>query len=131
VQHKEHTVWNTRFGPVLVMPRAGLKFSDADVTLHGGDEIEGVLNNVGDRGRPGITQRGIRIDYGTSYVQTVTFDDHGPVAQALLTYESTNPASPHHTDQLRLYAAKQWPSLPFHPQDIARQRIGEALVLKR
>jgi acyl-homoserine-lactone acylase len=107
-------------------------FSDADIALHGGDEIEGVLNNLGDRGRPGISQHGIRIDYGTSYVQTVTFDEQGPVAQALLTYgQSTNPASPHQTDQLRLYAAKQWPSLPFHPQDIARQRLGDALVLKR
>lgn len=137
-------IWEALGGAVKKMREAGFApdaplgqvqraiFSDADIALHGGDEIEGVLNNVGDRGRPGIGQRGIRIDYGTSYVQTVTFDDHGPVAQALLTYgQSTNPASPHQTDQLRLYAAKQWPSLPFHPQDIARQRIGEVLVLKQ
>ncbi len=107
-------------------------FTDADIPLHGGDEIEGVLNNLGDRGRPGITKRGIRIDYGTSYVQTVTFDDRGPVAQALLTFgQSTNPASPHATDQLRLFANKQWPTLPFHADDVARQRIGEPLTLKR
>jgi len=107
-------------------------FTDADIPLHGGDEIEGVLNNLGDRGRPGITKRGIRIDYGSSYVQTVTFDDRGPVAQAMLTFgQSTNPASPHATDQLRLFANKQWPTLPFHADDVARQRIGEPLVLKR
>jgi acyl-homoserine-lactone acylase len=107
-------------------------FSDANIPIHGGDEIEGTLNNIGDRARPGITAQGIRIDYGTSYVQTVTFDDRGPVAQALLTFgQSTNPASPHQTDQLRLFSAKQWPTLPFHADDVARQRLGEPLVLTR
>ena len=107
-------------------------FTDANIPVHGGDEIEGVLNNIGDRAQPGISKRGIRIDYGTSYVQTVTFDDRGPVAQATLTFgQSTNPASPHQTDQLKNYSAKQWPTLPFHAEDIQRQRIGEPLVLKR
>lgn len=102
------------------------------IGLHGGDEIEGVLNNLGDRGAPGIGKNGIRIDYGTSYVQTVTFDARGPVAQALLTYgQSTDPASPHATDQLKLYAQKVWPSLPFHPEDIAKARLGEPLRLTR
>ena len=102
------------------------------IALHGGDDSEGVLNNVGDRAAPGITAKGIRIDYGTSYVQTVTFDERGPVAQALLVYgQSTNPASPHATDQLRLYAAKQWPTLPFHTKDVAKARVGEVLRLTR
>jgi acyl-homoserine-lactone acylase len=100
--------------------------------LHGGDEIEGVLNNLGDRRAPGIGPQGLQIDYGTSYVQTVTFDARGPVADALLTYgQSTDPASPHATDQTRLYAAKTWPRLPFHAEDVARQRLGEVLVLQR
>jgi len=137
-------VWDALAGAVKKVREAGFAldaelgtvqravFSDAAIAVHGGDEIEGTLNNIGDRARPGISPRGLRIDYGTSYVQTVTFDERGPVAQALLTYgQSTNPASPHQTDQLRLYAAKQWPSLPFHPEDVARQRVGEPLVLKR
>jgi hypothetical protein len=80
--------------------------TDAEaIALHGGDEIEGVLNNLGNQFAPGITPEGLRIDYGTSYVQTVTFDDRGPVAQAMLTYgQSTDPASPHATDQLRLFS---------------------------
>ena len=102
------------------------------IGLHGGDEIEGVLNNLGDRGAPGIGKNGIRIDYGTSYVQTVSFDARGPVAQALLTYgQSTDPASPHATDQMKLYAQKVWPGLPFHAEDVARARIGEPLRLTR
>ncbi len=107
-------------------------FSNDNIPLHGGDDTEGVLNNVGDRGRPGISSAGIRIDYGTSYVQTVTFDERGPVAQALLVYgQSTNPGSPHQTDQLRMYSEKRWPQLPFHPEDVERQRIAPTLVLSK
>jgi acyl-homoserine-lactone acylase len=77
------------------------------IPLHGGDEFEGVLNNLGNQFNAGITPKGLLIDYGTSYVQTVTFDARGPVAQGMLTYgQSTNPASPHATDQLKLFSAQ-------------------------
>lgn len=67
---------------------------------------------------------------GDKKMQTVTFDARGPVAQAILTYgQSTDPASPHATDQLRLFSAKQWPQLPFHAEDVARERVGETLRL--
>jgi acyl-homoserine-lactone acylase len=102
------------------------------IALHGGEDFEGVLNNLGNRFASGLTKDGLRIDYGTSYVQTVTFDDRGPVAQAILTYgESTDPASPHAFDQLRLFSQKTWPSLPFHAEDVARERIGPVLRLVR
>jgi acyl-homoserine-lactone acylase len=106
--------------------------TEEPIALHGGDEIEGVLNNLG-RQEPGsITSAGLRIDYGTSYVQTVTFDAKGPVAQALLTYgQSTNPASAFANDQLRLFSRKEWPSLPFHAEDVARSRVGDTLYLTR
>jgi len=102
------------------------------IPLHGGDEFEGVLNNLGNQFAPGITPKGLLIDYGTSYVQTVTFDARGPLAQGLLTYgQSTNPASPHATDQLWLFSRKQWPVLPFHPEDVAKARVGDVLRLTR
>lgn len=106
--------------------------TDQAIALHGGDEIEGVLNNLGNQFAPGIRKDGLRIDYGTSYVQTVTFDERGPVAQAILSYgQSSDPASPHATDQLKLYSAKQWPTLPFHADEVARERVGEVLRLTR
>ena len=106
--------------------------TDEAIALHGGDEIEGVLNNLGNQFAPGIDPQGLRIDYGTSYVQTVTFDTRGPVAQAILSYgQSADPASKFATDQLRLYSAKQWPVLPFHAEDVAQARIGEVLRLTR
>lgn len=102
------------------------------IGLPGGDEIEGVLNNVGDRRAPGIGKNGIQIDYGTSYIQTVTFDARGPVAQAILTYgQSTDPASVHATDQTRLFVRKEWPVLPFHADDVAAARVGSVLKLER
>jgi len=102
------------------------------IALHGGSEIEGVLNNLGNQFAPAINAKGLRIDYGSSYIQTVTFDARGPVAQAVLTYgQSTNPASPHANDQMRLFSAKQWPRLPFHADDVAREAVGPALVLTR
>jgi acyl-homoserine-lactone acylase len=106
--------------------------TEEPIALHGGHGSEGVLNYLGSTAQPAIGARGIRIDYGTSYVQTVTFDARGPVAQALLTYgQSTNPASPHVADQLRLYAAKSWPALPFHAEDVQRERVGPVLRLVR
>ncbi len=106
--------------------------TDEPIALHGGDEIEGVLNNLGNQFAPGITAKGLRIDYGSSYIQTVTFDERGPVAQAILTYgQSTDPASPFYADQFRLFSRKAWPALPFHAEDVARARVGEVVTLTR
>lgn len=106
--------------------------TDEAIPLHGGSEAEGVLNNVGNQFVQGIGRDGLRIDYGSSYIQTVTFDDAGPVAEAVLTYgQSTDPASPHANDQMKLYSAKQFQRLPFSADEVARSAIGPALVLQR
>jgi len=106
---------------------------DEPIALHGGEPFEGVLNMQAVRGGPaGLSAGGYRIDYGTSYVQVVGFDERGPRAQALLTYgQSSDPASPQASDQLRLFAAKQWPRLPFLAEEVARERVGPVLELRR
>ena len=137
-------VWDTLATAVTAVRGAGFALdatlasvqrpliTDELIALHGGDELEGVLNNVGNQFVQGIGAKGLTIDYGTSYVQSVTFDAHGPVAQALLTYgQSTNPSSPHANDQLRLYSRKEWPVLPFLADDVATARVGEVLRLTR
>ncbi len=102
------------------------------IALHGGEEFEGVLNNLGRQEPAPINKAGLRIDYGTSCVQTVTFDAKGPVAQAILTYgQSTNPASPHANDQMREFSAKRWHTLPFHRDDVVKARVGDPLRLVR
>ena len=100
------------------------------VALHGGDEFEGVLNKLQTRGQPTIDANGYLINYGSSYMQVVTFDDRGPVAQGILTYgQSSEPGAEHAYDQLPLFAAKRWQPLPFHAADVEAQRIGKALRL--
>jgi len=91
------------------------------IPIHGGPGGLGVLNvQEALADGAGLTPR-----HGSSYIQVVGFDDKGPVADAILSYsESTNPASPHATDQTRAYAAKQWHRLPFSPQDIKAQTVG-------
>ena len=100
------------------------------IPLHGGTEFEGVLNKLETQGQQAIGPNGYAVNFGTSYIQVVTFDDRGPVAQGLLTYgQSSDPASPHAFDQLPLFAAKRWQPLPFHAEDVARQREGPAMTL--
>jgi acyl-homoserine-lactone acylase len=105
---------------------------DPPIGLHGGDEYVGVLNNIGQVADGPIGPRGIVVDYGTSYVQVVGFDERGPVADALLTFgQSPHKASPHATDQTRLFAQRRWVRQPFHPEDVAAQRLGEVVTLRR
>jgi len=102
------------------------------IAIHGGDEFEGVLNKVETKATGGITKQGLDVDYGTSYLQLVTFDERGPLAQAVLTYgQSTDPESPHATDQMRVFSQKQWPVLPFYPEAVAEARIGGVVRLQR
>ncbi|WP_240980045.1 penicillin acylase family protein [Ramlibacter agri] len=101
------------------------------VALHGGTEFEGVLNKLEAEGQQAIDAGGYRVDFGSSYLQVVTFDERGPLAQAILTYgQSGEPGSEHAYDQLPLFAAKHWQSLPFHPEDVEAQRIGQPLRLE-
>ncbi|MEZ2298340.1 penicillin acylase family protein [Variovorax sp. RCC_210] len=100
------------------------------IALHGGDEFEGVLNKLESQGQSLIDPKGYNVNYGSSYMQVVTFDERGPVAQGLLTYgQSSDLASPRAYDQLPLFAAKQWHPLPFHPADVQAQREGKPLQL--
>jgi len=103
---------------------------DERIALHGGDNLEGVLNIIAASNSTPLGPRGLDVDFGTSYVQTVGFDSRGPVAHALLLYgQSSDPASVHATDQLRLYARKLWPRLPFHADEVERDRVGPVLWL--
>ncbi|WP_019408086.1 acylase [Pseudomonas psychrophila] len=81
------------------------------VPIHGGPAALGVYNAMqsvpsGDGKREVVS--------GTSYLQTVTFDEHGPHAQGLLAFSiSSDPASKHSRDQTQAFSKKQWQPLPF------------------
>ncbi len=137
-------VWESLAGAVKKVRDAGfsldaplwavqvMKSPAGPVAIHGGDEHIGVLNKISALATNGIGPSGLVPDHGTSYVQTVTFDERGPVAQALLTYgQSPERDSPHAFDQMRLYSRKQWPTLPFHAEDVERERVGPVIALRR
>jgi acyl-homoserine-lactone acylase len=106
------------------------KAKNGNLGLHGGTEFEGVLNKLETIGTDTLEAGGYGINFGSSYIQTVTFDDRGPVAEAIMTYgQSSRSDSPYAYDQLPLYSMKQWPALPFHAEDVARERVGDVLHL--
>ncbi|KQV82800.1 hypothetical protein ASD15_31325 [Massilia sp. Root351] len=82
--------------------------------LHGGiGDIDGSYNSInmdGELKATGYTN----VNWGTSYVQVVGFDQAGPVAKGLLVYgQSVDPKSAHYADQLPLYGRKALFRLPF------------------
>lgn len=101
------------------------------VPVHGGvGDIDGSYNSI--HMRTGLQADGYHdIMWGTSYVQTVTFDAAGPVAYAMLVYgQSVDPKSPHYGDQVPLYSQKLWPQLPFTQEQIRADPQLSVLVLK-
>jgi acyl-homoserine-lactone acylase len=89
------------------------------VPIHGAiGDIDGSYNSIHMAG--GLDAEGYHdVAWGTSYVQAVTFDGSGPVAQAMLLYgQSTDPKSAWYADQVPLYSRKQWTTLPFSPVKI-------------
>ena len=97
------------------------------IPIHGGPAQAGILNLM-------ITQRrgaGLVPVHGTSYIQVVSFEPFGPVADALLSYsQSTDPASVHSHDQTRAFSAKKWHRLPFTRDEVRRAALGPALRLR-
>jgi acyl-homoserine-lactone acylase len=101
------------------------------VAVHGAiGDIDGSYNSI--HMRTGLQADGYHdIVWGTSYVQTVGFDAAGPVAYAMLVYgQSVDPTSPHYNDQLPLYAQKQFPQLPFTPEQIRADRKYQVQTLR-
>lgn len=74
---------------------------------------------------------GFRVIHGASWVQSVTFDDTGPVAKGVLTYsQSTNPESPHYADQTREWSKLKLHSIPFTDAQIAADAISAPVTIR-
>lgn len=108
------------------------------IPLHGGNGAEGVTNIIvysdsngtllpkttrGETigGTSGLTTDGnYLVNYGTSFIMALAYTDEGPQAKAFLTYsESTDPDSPHFSDQTKAFSDKAWRAIRFTEQDIA------------
>jgi acyl-homoserine-lactone acylase len=66
-----------------------------------------------------------------SYIQVVTFDKDGPIADAILaSSQMPDPNSPHSSDQTLAYSQKHWIRLPFSAAQVAAEAEGPPLTLK-
>ncbi|MNU88896.1 Acyl-homoserine lactone acylase PvdQ precursor [compost metagenome] len=99
------------------------------VPLHGGPGGQGVLNAL--EGAP-LTKDGYGdIIAGTSYVHVVTWAQGKPVARVMVAGgQSSDPASPHHDDQLELFSRKQLVTPPFTEEEIAADPKLERRTLR-
>ena len=97
------------------------------IAIHGAHGNLGVLNvQMSDKITGGLVPR-----HGSSYIQVVSFDETGPIADAILSYsQSTDPASPWYADQTRDYSSKTWNRLPFTPAQVRASAIGTAILLR-
>ena len=89
------------------------------IAVPGGTESLGVWNKVEpvwDPANGGYTE----VTTGSSYIQAVGWNgSRCPVARTLLTYsQSSNPDSPHFSDQTRLFSTEKWVSSRFCEKDI-------------
>jgi len=81
----------------------------AGIPVPGCTDTEGCFNVVDSTGP--LSTGGVFPDVndGSSFIMAVELTPAGPRTHTILTYsESANPASPHHTDQTRLFSHKQW-----------------------
>ncbi|MET8327801.1 penicillin acylase family protein [Streptomyces sp. NPDC005181] len=90
------------------------------IAVGGGTEPLGIWNKtepVWDAASGGYTE----VSAGSSYIQAVGWDGSTcPVARTLLTYsQSSNPTSPHFSDQTELYSGERWVTSRFCEKDIA------------
>ena len=89
------------------------------IPVSGGSGVDGVLNVMRNMG---LTKDGYVPVHGTSYVQIVTFDANGPVADGILAYDqSSDPQSPYSSRQTELFARGQFYRLPFTAAQIVAE----------
>ncbi|WP_371094924.1 penicillin acylase family protein [Streptomyces sanglieri] len=91
------------------------------IPIGGGTESLGIWNKtepLWDAAAGGYRE----VSAGSSYIQAVGWDGSGcPVARTLLTYsQSSDPGSPHYSDQTELYSAERWVTSRFCERDILR-----------
>ncbi|UUU19554.1 penicillin acylase family protein [Streptomyces sp. DSM 40750] len=103
------------------------KLGDHQFVVRGGERIPipggsgrlGVWNVIEPTWNPTSGGYG-EVPFGSSHIQAVGWDgSRCPVARTLLTYsQSSNPNSPHHLDQTRLFSAEKWVTSRFCEKDI-------------
>ncbi|MGC4931681.1 penicillin acylase family protein [Streptomyces sp. DT117] len=91
------------------------------IPVGGGTESLGIWNKIEPVWNPAAGGYA-GVSAGSSYIQAVGWDNSRcPVARTLLTYsQSSNPNSPHYSDQTRLFSGERWVTSRFCEKDIVR-----------
>lgn len=92
---------------------------DTAIPIFGGEGFEGAFTIASSR--PNDLSNGqYNVNYGNSYIQTVTWDEDGqPRAEGFVTYsQSSDPASPYFSDMTEAYSGKQWIRFPYRQAEI-------------
>ena len=98
--------------------------------IHGGSSALGVYNAI--QSSPiGSRLPGARaVTYGTSYIQTVAWEDSGPKVGAFLTFSiSSDAASPYYADQTYRFYLKDWIKLPFTNDEVTTDPNFTSIVI--
>jgi acyl-homoserine-lactone acylase len=98
------------------------------IPIHGGAGQEGVFNviTVEDL-EPELGWTSIR--HGSSWIMTVEFTPDGPKSEGVLSYsQSTNPNSPHYSDQTLLYSQKGWDDLLFSEAAVEAATVSRKTI---
>ncbi|KAF6692716.1 acylase [Pseudomonas sp. EKM23D] len=96
--------------------------------IHGGPQELGIYNAMQSVPRSDAKREVIS---GSSYLQIVTFDDHGPHAEGVLAFsQSSNPASPYSKDQTQAFSKKTLSPLPFTDDQIQADPHYRQQVIK-
>jgi acyl-homoserine-lactone acylase len=121
-----HIPLNGRLGDYQGDTRNGVR-----VPIHGAiGDIDGSYNSI-HMGSELDAAGYHNVAWGTSYVQTVSFDDDGPIALGMLLYgQSVDPKSPWYADQVPLFSRKQWQPLPFSEASIRHDAQYTARLLE-
>ncbi len=89
------------------------------IPIHGADGSLGNYNAIRSAPVGSRLPGGRAVSYGTSYIQTVTWDDAGPKVGAFLSYSnSTDAASLNYADQTLRFSSKDWIKVPFTADEI-------------
>jgi acyl-homoserine-lactone acylase len=107
-----------------------LAVKNVPLPIHGADGNLGNYNAI--RSAPvGSRLPGARaVNYGTSYLQTVTWDDAGPKVGAFLTFsQSADAASPYYADQTYRFYLKDWIRLPFTNEEVTTDPNFSSIVI--
>lgn len=103
---------DARLGDIQGEPR-----NERIIPIHGGTGRAGAFNVISAPLRDDAAYNDVQS--GASFILAAEFTPDGPRSRAILSYSnSTDPTSPHFSDQTELYSRKEWVDLDYREADI-------------